>query len=504
MPENIRALIVVLALAVPAFYVGRQLSLSVLAPREFAVWRNAWFVATSAAFLCSNFFIFAAIVVILCVYVYSARAASAAIFVVLLLAVPLIGVPIGGLGFINMLFAIDNARLLAIVLLLPLAFTGRIISRNANFYAMPDRLIISYVLFLIALEFQTAEVTQIMRSATLLTLDVLIPYFAFSRAVTNVADLRRVFLAFSVAVLPLSLIAVFETAKGWLLYSSISQSWGDPLMTGYLRREGMLRATASTFSPIVLGFVIMVAVGCVLALRQTIGSRKFAGIALAILAFGLVASLSRGPWIGISVLVLVFVITGVSATANLGKLAAIAGVAFLFLSLTSVGGRLLEFLPFIGSVDAGGVSYRQRLFDNAVLVIERNLWFGSADYLAAPEMREMIQGEGIIDIVNTYLQIALRSGLVGLVLFSSFFLAILIGLLQLIKFRAAYDAGFSVYARASMATLCAILVTVATVSSIDFIPYVYWSFAGLCVALIRIGYRERQSTKSRPMYQVPA
>ena len=37
-----------------------------------------------------------------------------------------------------------------------------------------------------------------------------------------------------------------------------------------------------------------------------------------------------------------------------------------------------------------------------------------------------------------------------------------------------------------MAILIGILVVLATASSIDFIPIVYWSFAGLSVALIRI------------------
>ena len=57
-----------------------------------------------------------------------------------------------------------------------------------------------------------------MRTGTVSTLDVLIPYFAFSRTVTSMADVRKVFCAFIIAVLPLSLIAVFELVKRWHLY----------------------------------------------------------------------------------------------------------------------------------------------------------------------------------------------------------------------------------------------------------------------------------------------
>ena len=489
MPESIRALIVVLALAVPAFYVGRQLAASVIARREFTVWRNAWFAATVAAFLSGSFFVFAAIIAMIYLYARAARAVTAAFFIVLVFVAPVINIPISGFGIVTTLLDINTARVLAIVLLLPLVFaTARSGRRNGAVYSMPDRLIVGYVLLRIALEAE--NVTQVIRSATVFSLDVLIPYFAFSRAVTSMADLRRVLLAFIIAVLPLSLIAMFETAKGWLLYGSITSSWGAQIFSNYQQREGMLRAAASATSPIVLGFIIMVAIGCMLALRQTIGSRRFAGIALAILGAGLVASLSRGPWVGTAVLILTFLVTGPNVVANL-RLAVIGATVLLPLLMTPAGDRLLDWVPFMGSVDTGSVTYRQRLFDNAILVIERNPWFGSRDFWSTPEMQEMVQGQHIVDIVNTYLKIALDSGLVGLGLFLGFFATILIGLRRVAKFDAVQDIGFSGYARASMATLIAILVTISTVSSIDFVPYVYWSFAGLGVALIRIAYRER-------------
>ena len=50
-------------------------------------------------------------------------------------------------------------------------------------------------------------------------------------------------------------------------------------------------------------------------------------------------------------------------------------------------------------------------------------------------MVAMMQGEHIIDIVNTYLEIALRSGLVGLSLFVGVFATILLRLRRVLKFR---------------------------------------------------------------------
>lgn len=66
-------------------------------------------------------------------------------------------------------------------------------------------------------------------------------------------------------------------------------------------------------------------------------------------------------------------------------------------------------------------------------MIQRNPLFGSFDFRNTPEMQSMIQGEGIIDIVNTYINLALRVGLVGLTLFVGFFVSILFGLRKALR-----------------------------------------------------------------------
>ena len=147
MPENIRILIVVLALAVPAFYMGRQVARSVGADREFLVWRNVWFAVTVVAFLSLNFFVHALMLVIVCLYARSVRAASVGLFFILLFVVPSGKITIGGAGLVNMLLDLNNPRLLAIVVLLPVLFTTRGFNRRElNVYALPDRLVVGYVL----------------------------------------------------------------------------------------------------------------------------------------------------------------------------------------------------------------------------------------------------------------------------------------------------------------------------------------------------------------------
>src|SRR5947209_19575554 len=91
---------------------------------------------------------------------------------------------------------------------------------------------------------------------------------------------------------------------------------------------------------------------------------------------------------------------------------------------------------------------------------------GSPYYLSSPGMEQMRQGEGIIDMVNSYLGVALPTGSVGLFLFLAVFGSSLICLLrQSFDRYAHHDEGRTV-ARALLAALVGILVTIATASSI--------------------------------------
>jgi len=100
-------------------------------------------------------------------------------------------------------------------------------------------------------------------------------------------------------------------------------------------------------------------------------------------------------------------------------------------------------------------------------------------------MQSMIQGEGIVDVVNTYLGVALETGLVGLTLFTAFFVTILQSLRRAIRRFPPHHEEARTLGRALLATLCGILVIIFTVSSISIIPVVYWSVAGIAVAYVQ-------------------
>ncbi|MNM69633.1 hypothetical protein D3C81_812380 [compost metagenome] len=176
---------------------------------------------------------------------------------------------------------------------------------------------------------------------------------------------------------------------------------------------------------------------------------------------------------------------------------ALAGVLALpLLTVLPGGDKVLDLLPFIGNIEKENITYRERLIDNSWIVIQRNPLFGSFDFRNTPEMQSMIQGEGIIDIVNTYVSLALRVGLVGLALFVAFFITVLLGIRKAMRAFPDQNDEQRQLGRALLATLVGILVIIFTVSSITVIPTVYWSVAGLGVAYIQRVRRLRSSQAS--------
>ncbi|HRW29059.1 MAG TPA: O-antigen ligase family protein, partial [Emcibacteraceae bacterium] len=266
----------------------------------------------------------------------------------------------------------------------------------------------------------------------------------------------------------------------------------------YLSRNNLLRASAALGHPIVLGYISAIGLGLYLYFYPKIQKkmRQQYWIGITVFIGGLLASLSRGPWVGAVAMILVFLLTGQKAIGKLTKLMFGGFFVLAILSTTQAGKSFIELIPFVSNDEnihaVSTISYRQQLLDQSWIVIKRNPFFGSANYLDTPEMETMRQGEGIIDIVNSYLVIALSSGLIGLGLFLSIFAAILYKMYKLmptlkqnIKFR-----DLLVMDRALFATIIGVMVTIFTMSGISISQQYYWSLLGLACAFIRIAKTE--------------
>ena len=142
---------------------------------------------------------------------------------------------------------------------------------------------------------------------------------------------------------------------------------------------------------------------------------------------------------------------------------------------------MIDHLPFVGTVDSNNVEYRQKLFDASMLVISQHPFFGSPYFMYEGPMQGLRVGN-LIDVVNSYLLIALNTGYLGLGCFAGVFIGAMAALLRALKRQAVGPSEGRLQGRALLGALVAALVTIATVSNILFIPILYWCLAGLAVA----------------------
>lgn len=484
MPEYLRSLLIILALSV-AFFAFAGRSASVLIERkQFLTRRNLWFGLTIAAFLAQNFWVYLAISIPLLFYANRHETNPSALFFFILFALPVANAQIPGLGLINFLFEISHPRVLALFILLPAFFSLIHRSDTPNFGRTgPDKLLALYILLISILHLRDSSMTETLRQTFYLILDIFLPYFVISRSLKKLHAFKDALLSLVLAIMLLALFAIFEAYKSWLLYNPLITALNlKDGMTLYLARDGLLRVVASAGQPIVLGYLMVVGIGFYLFLQRSFNQKSIRRLGILLLIGGLIAPVSRGPWVGTAVLLIVFISTGRHPTKRLMGLALAGILALPLIAMLPGGEKVINLLPFIGSTEKGTIDYRAQLVTNSMIVIQRNPWFGSVDFLETPEMQALMGGQGIIDVVNTYIAITLKSGFVGLGLFVGFFSLVVIGVYRAIRSLPDEDSEEHLLGRALLATLLAILVIIFTVSSITFIPIVYWSVAGLAAA----------------------
>jgi O-antigen ligase len=243
---------------------------------------------------------------------------------------------------------------------------------------------------------------------------------------------------------------------------------------------------AALGQPIVLGYVMMITLGFYLFIVKSIKSSILRLSGLMLVLAGLFGPLSRGPWVGAVVLIIVFIVIGPYAIKRLATLAIAVLLVIPFLGNIPAGQKIIDQLPFVGSTEQGNVDYRVKLLDNAFVVFKRYPMFGSVNYRDELADMGMEQGEHIVDVVNSYINIVLKYGLVGLSLFLGFFWQVLLSIYRSMKKVADKNSEVHLFGRTLFSCLIGILITISTVSPILVIPIIYWAIAGLGIAYARL------------------
>jgi O-antigen ligase len=327
--------------------------------------------------------------------------------------------------------------------------------------------------------------TSLARRVVLLGLDILLPYFVISRLCRDRARIAEAMAAFVMAMLLLTPLALYEFFKGWMIFAVVGEDWNAAHMYFPLFRGPFLRAQTTAGHSIFLGYFMAMALGMWLYLQGSLPMRRGGRwvCALALVA-GLIVSLSRGPWLGAIIMVVVFLIVGPNARGRAVRAAAVAFAMVGALAVSPWGTELVQYLPFVGSIDEHTVVYRQQLALASWSLIQQNPFFGSFAFLK--DLEQFRTGEGIIDLVNTYAILGLTYGLVGVALFIGVFIAAVVKIVRLVRRLAPVDPDTAMMGSAMLGCIVGTLLVLATTSFLHAMPYFVWAFLGLADAYVRV------------------
>ncbi len=489
MLSYLKALPIILTVALVTFWLAGLAFPAARARGEIHHARLVFLLVTIAAFASPNIWSYAvmlAVIVFVSQMKHELQAGHGAVlWAGLAVAVPNVGVYLPGAVGIGTFLEVTHLRVLTLALV-PSLIAGITFGQRCPrpLGLATDWFVLGFFLLQLGLIVPNVSMTVLLREGVVLAVDTLMPYWLFSRAVASISEFTQVVRAFVVTMLVMCAVAAFEAVLHWPLYDSVSAAWGVQWdMSVFIIRGGLLRAKAAAGFSLMLGFALVLALGLWLSVRREVVRPGMVVLGDISLAVGLVAALARGAWVGAIVLLLLVTLTGARPMRRLATLvmmgAFLVGVAAVVPQLRV----FLDLLPFIGKTESDNVEYRQRLIEVALALIAQSPLFGVPGYLA--HMEEMRQGQGIIDIVNSYIAVALNSGVVGLSLFVGVFLSVLWSLLQL-RWREGPLAEGGRVAGCLIATVLAAMLVLATTSSIVIVTQLSYMLVGLGVSWARL------------------
>lgn len=486
MIESIKALVVIFAASLGGFIFASMAFRELIDRKRLTNWRNAYLIATVAAFIIPNFWLVLFALALIAIAHGAKENVRPAMYLVLLFTMPVASAVVPGFAGINNFLTLYPFNILALVLLLPLIPRQSETRAHANVGLLADICFTVFSLLMLALSFRDTSITNGFRQSIAYILTAFGPYVVFSRWNWTKENLKVVSLAFVIPLGVLSGVAIVEVALGWHFFLNAVDNWGIWFHGRYTSRGGFLRAYTSIFGPITFGLYLAAAVPLALALITVIRKRTFAIIGLCAICAALLVTVSRGPWVGAVFAAIVFVATSQRMMSNMVRLGVIGLAGLVVLALTPFGDNIFALIPFINEDTSGSFDYRQRLAEIGWSVAMETPVFGSENYLNHPRMQQLIQGQGIIDLVNSYLRIALESGLVGLALYVGLSVFSLMAAFSAIGRARKFDPELAIYAQGWFAALAGFLVIIATTSNVVAqVAEVHLLLCGMCIGIAR-------------------
>ncbi|WP_380879051.1 hypothetical protein ACFB49_20070 [Sphingomonas sp. DBB INV C78] len=346
------------------------------------------------------------------------------IFIVGLIMMPMLGKPI----IIGSLYLFP----LSTVLMLSLGAIATMWMKPGR--SSPHRIwtdipfwIVFLLLFFIAARDQSA--TSVMRQFLIVGFAVIPPYYLVSRLVRSVEDARRPMLGLVLVGSICSVILAFEAVRFWPMYVELVTRFDveGAVASHVSMRAGLLRASGPMLQSTAMAFVMSLCLLSGYALRRAFPTKFHWFAMLAVLAVGMIAPQSRNAWLGVATgLVMVEMFRGhvMRMGAVLAFFGALGGIVYVAVADND---RVAESVGASGTA-TGTAEYRQQLLRRGLEEYHKAPLLGAPAEVVNSRLQDLVQGEGIIDYVNTYLYLALFSGAVGL---GAFLLALVIELATL-------------------------------------------------------------------------
>lgn len=350
-------------------------------------------------------------------------------YVLLACISPQFSMELENVGGLRDVMRLDIFRIIEIFILVPAA-VGLMARRERPPY--PGWLVVSdlatavYTLYWIDRLFGQFSTTAMSREGLQVILDTVLPYYVLSRGCLQPELRRRVLSVLMFGAAYQGMVGIAEGLSRHVLYAQLQYLYGVRWnILGALTRGDWLRAQAAFSGPLVLAMLMLFGIGLWFALRPPEKSRSYAVVGLVMLG-GMMATVSRGPLLALAILVVALVCLRFMSARRFLSFTVVFVVAAAVAWSMGLGDSLVEAINHASGADKQAdfnVIYRQELLKTSVALIQQSPWFGVPNYL--DQMTNLKQGDGIVDLVNTYLIVTLNVGVAGLALFMLPFLIVL-------------------------------------------------------------------------------
>lgn len=427
------------------------------------------------------------------------RADAAALYAVALVAVPdMFWKPmLGGL------YLFPFTKYLFAVLGLAVAF-----KRHPQPIRLSSRLDLP-ILIIVILEVTQARsgnATDMLRLVMPIILNIALPYFLISRALTSVEDVRRFMLAMAFGGFMMAIVSTVEAHFHWLLYKQIESGLHivSPINAYQQMRGGVLRAPGSFGESTALGNYLAMASVLLLVLRSSFASKGKWFIAVGVLLVGLFAPNSRNAFIAVGggMLALDFY------RKRYGALMVKAGGVAAFYAIMLM---VAQFSPYVAAMmgkgdTASSTEYRRLLFQRGMEEIRKHPALGTTLKNAVHNLDDIAQGQHIVDLVNGYINYGLTAGYFGIIGLLAVFLipcgAMLMARRRFWQSELARNAAASVFAISGFMIFVSFFTSFGNEVSTPF--YEILGMGGALWALRRTVLANGDSNESGPLVAAPS